>query len=103
MEARHKNFKEMEVKMAALVQPGAAPPASHESAQAFHLSGVHALRHSLSKKIGEKAKKKGKKRKSKGGGPTDLMRIIADTVDIENYEYPGKKLTESDEEFEREM
>jgi hypothetical protein len=31
------------------------------------------------------------------------MRIIANTVDIENYEYPGKKLTESDEEFEREM
>jgi hypothetical protein len=55
VEARHKNYKEMEVKMAALVQPGAAPPASHESAQAFHLSGVHALRHSLREKIGEKA------------------------------------------------
>ena len=53
--------------------------------------------------IGEKAKKKGKKRKSKGGGPSDLMRMISNTVDIENYEYPGKKLTESDEEFEREM
>ena len=37
VEARHKNYKEMEVKMAALVQPGAAPPASHESCL-FHLS-----------------------------------------------------------------
>ena len=28
---------------------------------------------------------------------------MSNLVDIENYEYPGKKLTESDEEFEKEM
>ena len=45
-------------------------------------------------------KKKGKKKKFSGGLSEDLLRNL---VTLENYEYEGKKRTESDEEFEATM
>jgi len=45
-------------------------------------------------------KKKGKKKKFSGGLSEELLRGL---VTLENYEYAGKKRTESDEEFEAQM
>ena len=46
-------------------------------------------------------KKKGKKKKS--GSSNQLESIMREVVDLDHYEYPGRKLTESDEELEARM
>ena len=46
-------------------------------------------------------KKKGKKKKS--GSSNQLETIMREVVDLDHYEYPGRKLTESDEELEARM
>jgi len=46
-------------------------------------------------------KKKGKKKKS--GSASRLEDIMREVVDLDHYEYPGRKLTESDEELEARM
>ena len=46
-------------------------------------------------------KKKGKKKNS--GSLNQLESIMRDVVDLDHYEYPGRKLTESDEELEARM
>jgi len=46
-------------------------------------------------------KKKGKKKKS--GSLNQLEGIMRKVVDLDHYEYPGRKLTESDEELEARM
>ena len=45
-------------------------------------------------------KKKGKKKKGSGGLSEEMLRSL---VTLDNYEFEGKKRTESDEEFERNM
>ena len=48
--------------------------------------------------VTEKArKKKGQKKKGECGLSEEILKEL---IDVENYEYPGKKKTESDEEFE---
>ena len=45
-------------------------------------------------------KKKGRKKKGSGGPSEEMLRSL---VTLDNYEFEGKKRTESDEEFERSM
>ena len=74
-----------------------------ESSMEDAYKGADEIPPKIKRVLGEKSKKKKRKGK-KGSGPgLGSHEVMSNLVDIENYEYPGKKLTESDEEFEKEM